>query len=156
MLRLVLMPVVAGFVATAGMTLVLWTINRSGWTNADMVRALGSLVTRSYEKASGVGVLVHFAGGVVFAAVYLHILSVLGLSSLPGEIFVGGFLGFGQGFIVGWAIIRFAFRHPVEQFQRADYQVAIAHCLGHVVYGMLVGAMFGVMRLAGYDVSPGF
>lgn len=156
MLRLVLMPVVAGFVATAGMTLVLWSINRSGWANADMVRALGSLVTRSYDSALAAGLVLHFAGGVVFAAVYLHILSVLELASLPGEIFVGGFLGFGQGFIVGWSIIRFAFRHPVERFQKADYQVAIAHGLGHVVYGMLVGAMFGAMRLAGYDVSPGF
>ena len=39
MLRLVLMPIVSGFVATAGITAVLWAINRSGWTNPDMVRA---------------------------------------------------------------------------------------------------------------------
>ena len=155
MLRLVLMPIVAGFIATGGMTAFLWSINRTGWTNADMVRAVGSLVTKSYDNALRVGLIIHFVNGIIIAAAYLHLLSLLYLTNLGFAIFGGGVIGLFQGFVVGWGIIRFAHRHPVEQFKEADYQVAIAHVIGHVVYGLLIGAMFGIMRLSGFDVTPG-
>ena len=155
MLRLVLMPIVAGLIATGGMTAFLWSINRTGWTNADMVRAVGSLFTKSYDKALGVGLVVHFVNGIIIAAAYLHLLSLFYLTSLGFEIFGGGVIGLFQGFVVGWGIIRFSHRHPVAQFKEADYQVAIAHLVGHVIYGLLIGAMFGIMRLSGFDVTPG-
>ena len=155
MLRLILMPIVAGLIATGGMTAFLWAINRTGWTNADMVRAVGSLLTKSYDNALGVGLVVHFVNGMIIAAAYLHLLSLLYLTSLGFEIFGGAVIGLFQGFVVGWGIIRFAHRHPVAQFQEADYQVAIAHLIGHVIYGLLIGTIFGIMRLAGFDVSPG-
>ncbi len=155
MLRLVLMPIVSGFIATAGITAVLWVINKTGWTNADMVRALGSLITRSYTNALGVGLVIHFVSGTIIAAIYLHTFSILQLSNLPSEVLVGGLFGFGQGLIVGWCIIRFADRHPVPEFQQADFQVAAAHVIGHIVYGVLMGTAFGTMRMMGFDVSPG-
>lgn len=155
MARLIVMPIVAGLIATGGMTAFLWAIDRTGWTNADMVRAVGSLITKSYHNALGVGLIIHFVNGMIIAAAYLHVLSILNASTLGFAIFIGGFLGFGQGFIVGYGIIRLAHRHPVEPFQQADYKVAIAHIIGHVVYGLLVGAIFGVMRSMGFDVSPG-
>ncbi len=156
MLRLVLMPIVAGVIATGGMTAFLWSINRTGWTNADMVRAVGSLFTKSYDKALGVGLAIHFVNGILFAGVYLHLLSTLHLTNLGFEIFGGGVIGLFQGFVVGWGIIRFSHRHPVEQFKESDYKVALAHLVGHVIYGLLIGAIFGMMRLSGFDVSPGF
>ncbi len=155
MLRLVLMPIVSGFIATAGITAVLWAINKTGWTNADMVRAVGGLITRSYTNALGVGLVVHFVNGMIIAALYLHIFSILQLPNLPSEAFFGGLIGFGQGLFVAWAIIRFADRHPVPQFQQADFQVAAAHVIGHIVYGVLMGTAFGTMRMMGFDVSPG-
>ena len=155
MLRLILMPIFAGLIATAGITAVLWAINKTGWTNADMVRAIGSFFTKSHENALGIGLVIHFVNGIIFAAVYLHALSILRLSNLAFEIFFGGLFGFAQGLIVGWCIVRFADVHPVEQFQDADIQVAIAHTVGHIVYGMLMGAVFGAMRMLGLDVSPG-
>ena len=60
MLRLILMPIVAGFIATVGITGVLWAINKSGWTNADMIRAIGSFFTKSYENALRIGLIIHF------------------------------------------------------------------------------------------------
>ena len=155
MLRLILMPIFAGLIATAGITAVLWAINKSGWTNADMVRAIGGFFTKSYENALGIGLAIHFVNGIIIAAVYLHALSIMKLSNLGFEIFFGGLFGFGQGLIVGWCIVRFADVHPVEQFQQASLQVAVAHTFAHVVYGMLIGAAFGTMRLLGMDVSPG-
>ncbi len=156
MLRLILMPIVAGLIATTGITAVLWAINKSGWTNAVMVRAIGGFFTKSYETALGIGLAIHFVSGMIIAAVYLHALSIMKLSNLGFEIFFGGLIGFGQGLIVAWCIVRFADVHPVEQFQDADLQVAAAHTVGHIVYGMLIGAAFGTMRLLGFDVSPGF
>ncbi len=155
MLRLILMPIFAGLIATTGITAVLWAINKTGWTNADMVRAIGGFFTKSHKNALGIGLAIHFVNGIIIAAVYLHALSILKLSNLGFEIFFGGLIGFGQGLIVGWCIVRFADVHPVEQFQDADFQVAAAHTVGHIVYGMLMGAAFGTMRLMGLDVSPG-
>ena len=80
------MPIFAGFIATGGMTTFLWAINKSGWTNADMVRAIGGIFTKSYKNALGAGLII--------AAAYLHMLSVLNLSNLYGEILVGGSIGF--------------------------------------------------------------
>ena len=155
MTRLILMPIFAGLIATTGITAVLWAINRTGWANADMVRAVGSFFSKSYENALGIGLAIHFVNGIIIAAVYLHALSIMKLSNLGFEIFFGGLFGFGQGLIVGWCIVRFADVHPVEQFQQASLQVAVAHTFAHVVYGMLIGAAFGTMRLLGMDVSPG-
>ncbi len=155
MLRLILMPIVAGFIATAGITAVLVAINKSGWTNADMVRAVGSFFTKSYENALQVGLIMHFLAGMVIAAVYLHILSILNPLSMLALIIIGGVIGFGHGFIVSYGIVKFAYLHPLEEFKKADYQVAIAHIIGHTVYGMLMGLIFGLLRLMGFDVSPG-
>ncbi len=94
MLRLILMPIFAGFIATGGMTTFLWAINKSGWTNADMVRAIGGIFTKSYKNALGAGLIIHFFNGLIIAAAYLHMLSVLNLSNLYGEILVGGSIGF--------------------------------------------------------------
>ena len=69
---------------------------------------------------------------------------------------IGGVLGFAQGFLVGWSIFRFSDRHPVAEFQRADYQVALFHVFGHIVYGVILGFGFGLLAALGFDVSPAF
>lgn len=155
MLRLVVMPIVCGCVAVLGITSVLMAIDKTGWTKADMVRAVGSFFTKSEKNAFRVGAIIHFLNGIIIAGVYLHLLSILNPENLLAEIFVGGFMGFAQGFLVSWAIVRFSSLHPLKTFQEADYKVAMAHIAGHVVYGGLMGAMFGLMRLWGFDVSPG-
>ncbi len=93
--------------------------------------------------------IVHFVSGMIIAAVYLHILDLLALTSIATEIMMGGVMGFAQGFVVGLCIVRLSYRHPVEKFQRADYQVAIAHIAAHVVYGLIVGGLYRVLREAG-------
>lgn len=155
MLRLILIPIVAGFIATGGITLVLWAINKSGWTNADMIRAIGSLFTKSLNNALRIGLVVHFTAGIIISAVYLHILSILNPENLVSLIFIGGIIGFVHGFVFSFGMVILAEHHPVEQFQEADFEVAVAHILGHVVYGLLMGLIFGILRAIGVDVSPG-
>ncbi len=154
-LRLLVIPIIAGFIATAGITGVLWLIDKTGWTKADMVRALGSLFTKSYENSLKVGLVIHFMAGIIISAVYLHILSILSLTSLVSAVFVGGIIGFVHGFAFSFVMVIIAEQHPVPEFQQADFHVAVAHILGHIVYGMIIGAIFALLAMAGVDVSPG-
>lgn len=154
-MRLILIPIFAGFIATGGITLVLWLIDKSGWTNADMVRAIGSLFTKSYENALRVGLIIHFTMGIIISAVYLHFLALLNLPSLTSVVFVGGIIGFVHGFVFSFGLVIMAENHPVEKFKEADFEVAVAHILGHIVYGLLIGAIFGLLRMWGVDLTPG-
>ena len=152
----IILPIVGGFIATIGITLVLWLIDKSGWTKADMVRAIGSLFTRSYENSLRVGLVIHFAAGIVISAIYLHILSLLNLSGSITVVVIGGIIGFIHGFVVSFGIVIFSEHHPVEHFQEADFQVAVAHVLGHIVYGLIIGGIFAALQQMGVDLSPAF
>jgi hypothetical protein len=66
-----LLSIFVGFVATLGMTSLLWIADRSGWANANMVRALGSTITRSFETSLLPGIIVQFTAGFVFAMIYI-------------------------------------------------------------------------------------
>ena len=76
-----LIVVAAGIVGTAFMTCVMWFIHRAGWANADMIRALGSLITRRYEKSLAPGLALHFTAGCCFAIPYLLIVRSVGTHS---------------------------------------------------------------------------
>ena len=120
-MRLILIPIIAGFLATAGITAVLWMINRTGWTNADMVRAVGSLFTRSPKYATRVGFLMHFTAGIIISGVYLHVLSLLNLPNVWALIFVGSVIGFVHGFVFSFIMVIFAEHHPVELFPGSGF-----------------------------------
>lgn len=150
----IVLPILAGFIATAGITLTLWLINKTGWTNADMVRAIGSLFTKDINNSLRIGLFVHFVGGIIISGVYLHILSILKLTLIIEYLLVGSILGFVHGFILSFGIVIFAEHHPVKEFQEADFEVAIAHILGHVAYGLIIGAIFAVLQIQGMNLSP--
>jgi hypothetical protein len=44
--------------------------------------------------------------------------------------------------------------HPVEKFRQTDFQVALAHILGHVIYGGLIGVTFAGLKLMGVNLNP--
>jgi hypothetical protein len=124
------------------MSTVMTFIHRSGWANADMIRALGSLATRSYDNALFPGLLIHFAAGVVFAFPYVLFLRTLG--EMPGAAVVGGAAAMGLFHGVAMAFVLLALvadNHPVERFRKVGPEVAAAHVVGHVAYGLGVGLM---------------
>ena len=49
-------------------------IHASGYANADMIRALGSLVTRRYEGSFATGLGIHLVSAMLFAIPYTAIL----------------------------------------------------------------------------------
>jgi hypothetical protein len=140
--------VVAGLIGTAGMELVLRTITKSGWANADMVRALGSLFTRSIDNAYGVGIIIHFASGIFFAFLYSLAINAFNVHNVLLTTASGILIGFIHGGAVGFVLVTaVAEHHPLPQFKKAEFSVGVAHWIGHVVYGFLVGLVYGLMGL---------
>lgn len=142
--------ILAGLIGTAGMTIVMYLITRSGWTNANMVAAIGSIFTKSLDNAPGVGLILHFVSGVIFGNIYTLLFKIAGIQ---GFLDTAG-LGLGFGFVHGFAlsfilVVVVAEHHPLQEFQEAGFSVAIAHIVGHMVYGTLVGAVIGFSGILG-------
>jgi hypothetical protein len=138
--------VVAGLVATSAMVVFMQAIHRRGWANADMIRAIGSILTRSEKEAWKPGVVIHYTIGVFFAFAYSVLLAISPASSFLGVLVLSTFIGMVHGVVVGLMLtILVAEHHPLERFQHAGAGVVIAHKLGHVVYGFTVGLTLGLV-----------
>jgi len=144
-MKSILIIILSGILGTGGMSLVMWLITRSGLANADMVRAVGSIYTRSYENALLPGIIMHFTAGIIFAFLYVVFLSLFSLGSVGAYIGMGAMTGVFHGLVVSFLIVVLvAEHHPIEQFQKAGSEVAVAHLVGHIIYGLIVGAVIGI------------
>lgn len=140
----ILQTVLAGLIATVVMTASLYAIHWRGMAEADMLRALGSLITRDEATALPVGIMIHLVSGIVFAFVYIVVWSTLPLHAFQHYVLLGLLTGFAHGLVVSFAlVVLVAEHHPLERFQRAGIGVALAHLLAHVVYGLLIGIVAG-------------
>ncbi len=134
------------------MGLVLWGFTQSGLANAKLIIAVGSLLTRSYEKAAQVGCFVHLAAGVFFAQVYTYIMVAIGHPGIGTNLLCGGAIGMLHGLIMSLILIAaVADAHPIEEFQQRSFAIALSHWVGHVAYGLVVGAVIGA---SGIIVAP--
>jgi Family of unknown function (DUF6789) len=150
----ILQTILAGLIGTAVMTASLYAIHWRGFAEADMMRALGSIVTRSEGNALPVGAVLHLFSGILFAFVYVIFWSMLPIVEFQHYVLLGLVTGFAHGLVVSFAlVILVAEHHPLQRFQRAGMGVAIAHLLAHVVYGLLVGIVAGSYHLQ-LDVLP--
>jgi hypothetical protein len=140
-----LLSIFAGFLATLGMTSLLWLTDRTGWANANMVRAIGSAITRSYEKSLLPGIFIQFTSGFIFAMIYIYVLQMLQIGGIFPLVLAGGVIGLAHGFAFSFIMVILAEHHPVEKFQNASFQVAIVHFFAHIVYGVFVGLVLGVI-----------
>ncbi|MBN2365488.1 MAG: hypothetical protein EH225_05800 [Calditrichaeota bacterium] len=143
-MQFTIIAAVAGIIGTTGMTLFLYIIDKSGRINANMVKALGSAVTRTVETSLLPGLLIHYISGIIFAFLYFNFLQMLQMNDVLSLVLAGGIIGFAHGFAFSFVMVILAEHHPVEQFQNAGFQVAIVHFLAHIFYGLLVGLMFSL------------
>ncbi len=147
-----IMTCLVGIAATSLMTLTLYIIHWQGFANGDMVRALGSLITRKYENSLKPGLAIHLVSGVAFALVYVFVWSMfpdITSASISRHILLGAFCGFAQGLVTSMTLVVFvAEHHPLEQFRIAGMNVALTHLIAHVVYGATVGGLAGALHLA--------
>jgi hypothetical protein len=57
-------------------------------------------------------------------------------------------MGLVHGLVVALALLAVVTkRHPVERFRNAEFEVAVAHIVGHVAYGFGVGLMILVFDI---------
>ena len=86
----------------------------------------------------------HFTAGIIFAFLYVVFLSLFSLGSVGAYIGMGAMTGVFHGLVVSFLIVVLvAEHHPIEQFQKAGAEVAVAHLVGHIIYGLIVGAVIG-------------
>lgn len=138
-----------GLLATSVMTAFLYFIHWAGFANGDMVRAIGSAITKRYDGSLWTGLAVHYVTGIIFAAIYVYILALVPPLS-DGHVIkiagLGALLGFVHGLVVSMGlVVVVAEHHPMEQFRRAGVGVALLHLAAHVVYGGVVGWCVGVI-----------
>jgi len=144
-MEFLLFTIVAGVIGTSGMTSVMYLINKMGITNAKMVIAVGSIITKTRENAIRVGLIVHYTAGIFFAILYTIFFTVYGISGLLQVVGVGFGFGFIHGFVMSFIlVIAVAEHHPLEEFRKVGFDVALAHVFGHMVYGTLVGLVIGL------------
>jgi len=149
-----ILTVLAGIVGTSGMSLAMWIITKSGLANASMIRAIGSMFTQSYDSSFGPGLIVHFISGILFAFLYVILISLFAPTSLAAAIGAGAMIGVFHGVAFGFLlVVTVAEHHPLEQFRNAGFEVAIAHFAGHVIYGILVGLVVGLTGARIYLLS---
>ena len=144
---LILKSIVAGIIATTSMELLFRMCSKSGIVNIDMVRAIGSLITKSIDSSYKVGVIVHYISGIFFAFVYTLVFTVFNVTGILNNIGAGLLIGFIHGIVVSFIlVITVSEHHPLEEFRTAGFSVAIAHWIGHLVYGLVVGLIIGLMN----------
>ena len=143
---LVGISLIAGIIATAGMTIFLQVVSKTGIANADMVRALGSLFTKKLDNAFGVGLTIHTISGIFFAFFYTLAITALNVHGLPSSIGSGILIGFIHGGVVSFLLVAsVAENHPLPQFQKAGFSVAAAHWIAHLIYGFIIGLTIGLI-----------
>ena len=146
-----LLACLVGIASTSLMTFALYLLHWRGFSNGDMVRALGSILTRHYENALGPGLALHYTFGVLFTFLYVYVWGLFPEIAADGiwrYVGLGIFCGAAQGLVVSMLLVIFvAEHHPLLQFRVAGMRVALAHVLAHVVFGGVVGLMVGAMKL---------
>jgi len=148
-MELIIYTIIAGLIGTTGMTLVMAGISRMGFANADMIRAIGSIFTRNYDDSVTPGFITHFGMGIIIAFFYVLIISFLAPQTFISACATGVMIGLFHGIVFSFLlVVTVAEHHPLEQFRTAGSEVAIAHLAGHLVYGLLVGAVIGITGIS--------
>jgi len=138
--------IISGIIGTSVMEMLFRMCIKSGVGNVDMVRAIGSLITKSMDSAYKVGVIVHYISGIFFAFVYAIIFILFDVTVVLKYAGAGIIIGFIHGTIVSFLlIIAVAEHHPLKEFQTVGFSVALAHWAGHLLFGLSVGLVFGLM-----------
>lgn len=138
--------IIAGIFATLAMTGVLYFTHLTRMANGDMVRAIGSYITRSKKNALPVGLGLHIFSGILFVCIYLVIWNYLGFTRPKELLLVGTMFGFAHGIAVSIMMIIFvAEHHPLPEYRQVGFAVAVSHVFAHTVYGAMVGFLAGYL-----------
>jgi hypothetical protein len=122
------------------MTGVLAILHGKTLSSTDMLRALGSIVTKNPSYAYPAGAAIHFTVGCLCAFLYIGVWNVFPFSGMVELTTLGLLVGFGHGLLVSFMlVIAVAEHHPLKRFREAGFAVAGAYLVAHLVYGFTVG-----------------
>lgn len=147
MLSFLVANTIIGIIATGAMSSFLWIITGLGIMNVDMIRAIGSIYTRSEDKAILPGMMMHFTAGIIFSYFYFFMFKIFPMSiEVPIMYVVLSFIvSMMHGLIVSLLlVVLVASHHPVEKYQKAGFGVAVYHFLAHLVYGLVLGILYTI------------
>lgn len=138
-------PILAGLLGVAVLTFFVRRARFIMLPETDMVRAIGSLITKNYENALIPGAIAHIFAGIVFAFAYAFALNTA--PSPEGSamviIVVCSLIGLVHGIMVTlFLVISVAQYHPLERFRKLNGGDMAAHVISHLAYGATVGATF--------------
>jgi hypothetical protein len=133
----------AALFGTSVMLSVMSALRQLKWADADMVRAIGSLVTKSYEGSLLPGLLIDYVGGIFFAFLYSKLIGYSPIITPASTIIICAFTGLVHGITLGLVLEVFvAEYHPVAQFKKAGFAVVGAYVIGHIAFGLCLGLIY--------------
>lgn len=141
--------IISGIVATLVMTVLMYAVHWSTrMENGDMIRTLGSFLTKSLKNSLAVGAIIHVIAGIIFAFLYYKLFTIMGMSTPLSRMAGGAVIGAGHGFIVSFIlIIIVAEHHPIERFRKVGFPVALLYSVAHILYGFILGFMFNAFNV---------
>ncbi len=135
---------IIGIVATAAMNCFLWLITGLTQTQCDMVRAVGAIYTHDEKNSLLPGLIMQFTAGLIAAYVYGVFLEAFAWKASYAYAGMGLAMGLIHGIAVSIVLAKLlGEHHPVEHFQKVSTRSALAHVLAHMLYGFIIGAMYG-------------
>jgi hypothetical protein len=134
-----LSPLIGGVLGTIIMTLALLLPKWLGFGRVDVIRAVGSLITRRAHGTFVSGLAVHLCSGIIFAYIYQFILS---LSFIPLNALTGLMMGTLHGAIIMLLVsITIMEHHPIAHYHTRGPATGVAQLLAHMIYGLVVGSI---------------
>ena len=131
--------IIAGLVATAVMTLLMYTAPRMGMPKMDIIGMLGSMFSSDKGTARIIGLVVHFMMGVVFAIVYTYLWSA-GLGS--ASLLWGLIFGLAHGIVAIVTMPMMVRMHPRPPAMEGGPKTMIGQLMGHAVFGLAVAITY--------------
>jgi hypothetical protein len=143
------LTVLAGILGTVGMGLAIGVFIRSGFINADIVKAIGSIYTKSYDNDLLPGAIIHYIAGVIVALLYVIFINPFFSCSVVSSIGMGAMTGLFYGIAVSFLLVFLIKKHYVlDQLRGSGFEVAAVYLISCFIYGIILGATTGVINVA--------
>ncbi|MDJ0841657.1 MAG: hypothetical protein QNK37_34440 [Acidobacteriota bacterium] len=138
-----LVPGISGFLGVLVMTFFIRRARFFHLPETQMIRAIGSMITRDSANALWPGFVAHTIAGIIFAYVYWVFLETAPVETgFPHAVLVVvcTMMGFVHGLIVTLIlVISVSQYHPLPEFRKLEPGDMAAHVIGHIAYGLTVG-----------------
>jgi hypothetical protein len=121
-------------------------LNSFGWVKGNIIVAIGDIFLHRRKNAFALGLVLHVGTSILFAPLYLVILSRFGFIEKPFAMLAGAFLGLLHGIFVSIALVWVSSNRPMlPEFTGARLPLGVMHCVGHIAYGAVVGFVAAIV-----------